>query len=255
MSSFLKNLLGLCLVFAILIGTFLLYRLSETYDRSSEPTNFRSFVVSASGESYGKPDLTVFSYQVVTEWDGDLVTLKNKNAQVWNTILAYLKAEGVADTDIRTESYSINPRYENIICEYNTVKVCPPAAIVGYTVTNHVSIKIRDEKKVSTLLSWVVEKWANTVSDLIFSIDNPTRYENMARSEAIAKAKVKAQAVAEAGGFKLGRLLEISENTGGNYYYNARSVSMDVGAKEFVPEIAMGEEKVTINVTLKYEIL
>lgn len=77
----------------------------------------------------------------------------------------------------------------------------------------------------------------------------------MARSEAIAKAKVKAQAVAEAGGFKLGRLLEISENTGGNYYYNARSVSMDVGAKEFVPEIAMGEEKITINVTLKYEIL
>ena len=120
------------------------------------------------------------------------------------------------------------------------------------------TLKIRDFKLTSPLLTGVVENGANTVSDIQFSLDNPTEVENIARAEAIEKAKVKAQKIAEAGGFTLGRLLEISE------WYISPSVSyrggammdMAVGSKEaaVAPTIEAGSQEIQIQVYLKYEI-
>lgn len=96
---------------------------------------------------------------------------------------------------------------------------------------------------------------ANTVSGLQFAIDDDTALENTARTAAIKKAQEKAQSVAEAGGFELGKLLEISESFNTPYY---RTPMMDMAVKSesatVAPTIEAGSQEVTINVTLKYEI-
>lgn len=143
------------------------------------------------------------------------------------------------------------------MCDYTAGKVCPPAEIVGYSVQQGVTVKVRDFNITNKLLSGVVENGANSVSEIQFALDNPTEVENQARAEAIAKAKEKAKGIAEAGGFELGRLLEISESSGGYTPYYSRTAMMDMaGSKEatVAPTIEAGSEEINISVSLKYEI-
>ena len=257
MNSSLKNLLGVVMVAAIVVGTYVIFSVSQVYDRSSEPTNFRSFSVSGDGKATGTPDVATFSFQVITEGGLDVTKLQSENAAKMNGAIEYLKKEGIDAKDIKTKQYSVSPRYQSVVCEYTAGKVCPPATIVGYTVEQGVGVKVRDFGTISKLLSGVVTSGANQVSEIQFAIDNPTAVENMAREEAIAKAKEKAKSIATAGGFTLGRLLEISESSGGYSPYYARSAVMDMaGSKEaaVAPTIEAGSEEINISVSLKYEI-
>ena len=101
----------------------------------------------------------------------------------------------------------------------NQSNVCPPPEIVGYSITQTVSVKVRNFEKIGDLLSGIVDNGANSVSGISFTVDNSTKLENEARKNAMTEAKEKAKAVAEAGGFRLGRLLSVEE--GGQYptYY------------------------------------
>lgn len=259
MNPLLKNLLGLALIVSLGGALYLGFLITKTYDRSSEPTNFRSFTVQGEGKAVGVPDIASFSFEVITEGDTDLAALQSENAEKMNKALDFVTKKGVDKKDIKTAQYSIQPRYESTVCDYSVRgSVCPPAAIVGYTVQQTTYVKIRDFKLISPLLSGVVEGGANSVSGLQFSIDESDALENTARAEAIKKAQEKAASIAEAGGFKLGRLLEISENNGGYTPYYARTAMMDVGggAKEasVAPVIEAGSQEINSSVSLKYEI-
>jgi uncharacterized protein YggE len=211
MNSSLKNLLGFVMIIAIIVGTYVIFRVSQVYDRASEPTNFRSFTVSGDGKASSTPDIATFSFQVITEGGTDVAKLQKENTTKMNTAIDFVKKQGIEAKDIKTEQYSVNPKYQTIACDYTAGKVCPPAAIAGYTVQQSVTVKIRDFNMTGKLLSGVVESGANSVSEIQFSLDNLTGVENTARAEAIEKAKEKAKSIASAGGFTLGRLLEISE--------------------------------------------
>ncbi len=257
MYSFIKNLLGLALIVGLVGALYLGFLVTKTYDRSSEPLNFRSFTVSGEGKSVGVPDVAGFSFEVITEGDTDLAELQTENAKKMNTAIDFATKQGIDKKDIKTSQYSIQPRYQTSNCVYGSGKVCPPAEIVGYTVQQTTYVKIRDFKMISPLLTGVVESGANSVSGLSFMIDDATTVENEARAEAIKKAQEKAASIAKAGGFQLGRLLEISENSGGYSPYYARAEMMDVGggAKAAVaPTIEAGSQDINITVSLKYEI-
>ncbi|MFA6080626.1 MAG: SIMPL domain-containing protein [Candidatus Gracilibacteria bacterium] len=256
MNSFLRNLLGLAIIITLGGGLFLGYKFTQSYDRVSSPTNFRSFVVQGDGKAVGVPDIAGFSFEVITEGGVDVAALQSQNADKMNAAIAFVTKQGVDKKDIATSQYTILPRYETPNCVYGSGKVCPPATIVGYTVQQSVHVKIRDFKLISPLLTGVVTSGANSVSNIQFAIDDSTKIENTARAEAIHKAQEKAQSVADAAGFTLGRLLEISENNA-MPYYNQPMLSkgmMDSVSSSTAPTIEPGSQEVTINVTLKYEI-
>ena len=257
MNTLLKNLLGIALIVALGIGSFVLYRVSQTYNRSSEPTNFRSFTVSGDGKATGTPDVATFSFQVISEGGLDVAKLQSDNAAKMNKAIDFVKQLKIDAKDIKTEQYSVSPQYSNTVCDYVAGKVCPPATITGYTIQQGVTVKVRDFNMISKILSGVVENGANSVTQIQFAIDNPTEVENTARAEAFKKAKEKAEGMAKAGGFTVGRLLDISESSGGYNPYYARSAMMDMaGAKEapVAPTIEAGSQDINITVSLKYEI-
>jgi len=232
------------------------YKLSESYDRVSTPSNFRSFTVQGDGKAVGVPDIASFSFEAITEGGTDISTLQSQNADKMNRVIDFVTKQGVDKKDITTAQYNIQPRYESSNCDYGSGKPCPPPSIVGYTVQQTVYVKIRDFKLISPLLSGVVTNGANTVSNLQFAIDDSTALENTARTAAIKKAQEKAESVAKAGGFKLGKLLEISESFSTPYYQprmmDAMAVKSEIAA--IAPTIETGSQEITINVSLKYEI-
>jgi hypothetical protein len=166
-----------------------------------------------------------------------------------------VKENGVDEKDVKTEGYAVEPRYQYYGCETGA---CPPPRIVGYTIRQTIAVKVRDFSKASDVLSGVVQNGANSVSSLTFTIDDPTDVQAAARAEAIEKAKAKADAIADAAGFTVGRLLAIDE--GGMapypqpYYMEAYGRGGAGDAAKTVPAIEPGSQDVRVTVTLRYEI-
>ncbi|MEK7464648.1 MAG: SIMPL domain-containing protein [Patescibacteria group bacterium] len=254
MEQRIKTYLSVAVVLSILIIAGSAWSYVQTYSRSVEPSSFRSFSVSGEGKIVAVPDVAQFAFGVITEGGKDIAVLQRDNTAKVNKIIGFAKSKKIDAKDIKTQSYNLEPRYQYSNCSRENT-ICPPAEIVGYTITQSVSVKVRDFGVVGDILGGVVENGANNVSQLNFTVDDPTDLQNQARAEAIEKAKEKAKVLARAGGFGIGRLLSIDE--GSNYYPPMPMYAggaFEKSADEGAPVIEPGSQDIKINVTLRYEI-
>jgi hypothetical protein len=199
------------------------------------------------------PDVAKFSVSVVTDGGRNVAEVQGMNTEKMNRVSAFLKEQGVDKKDLKTSQYNLAPRYDYSCRE----GACPPPAIIGYTLSQTLDVKVRDTEKLGDLLSGVVQNGANSVSDVRFVVDDDDAAKSEARAEAIGKAQKKAKAVAKAGGFRLGKLVSLYESTyvpqDGGYGMGGAEMS---GLKTAVPPtIEPGTQSTKVQVTLIYEIL
>lgn len=284
MDQKIKNFLGSAAVLAVLAIGYAAVSYVHSYGQSIQPSSFRSFSVTGQGKAIAIPDVAAFSFTVITQGTKDITALQSQNTTAVNKAIAFVKSKGVADKDIKTEYYNVSPDYQTYNCNivpqvYSgasgaigsamvkpsaptitmpPVRVCPPASIAGYTITQSVAVKIRDFTKIGDIMSGVVTSGANQVGQLSFTLDDPATVQNQAEADAIAKANTEAKVIAQAGGFTIGRLLNLQ--TGGNSYpiYNyamtEKSLGSATSAVSPAPVIQPGSQEVNMTVTLQYEI-
>ena len=260
MDKKIKNHLGIGALVSMVILAISSLIFANIYSKSIEPSSYRSFSVSGEGKVVAIPDVAQFTFSVITEGGKDVGALQQENTQKANRAIALLKDNGVEDKDIRTAGYSLQPRYQYFSCpagKNSSAKPCPPPEIIGYSLNQTVSVKIRDFEKAGEILSGVVQSGVNSVSELSFTLDDKTEIENQARQEAIANAISKAESIAQAGNFNLGKILSINENE--NYFpvFNQYK-TLEIGESEdfasSAPVIEPGSQEVSIGVTINYEI-
>lgn len=261
MDQKIKNGLWIAIAVAILAVGYSAISYVSSYGKSIQPSSFRSFSVTGDGKATAIPDVAEFAFTVITEGGENVSSLQADNTGKVNKAIEFVKSKGIEDKDIKTQYYNIEPRYQTYECRivpvYETVQPCPPASIVGYTITQSVDVKIRDFTKIGDTMAGVVSSGANKVGSLSFTIDDLTKVQNEARSQAISKAKDKAQGIAQAGGFQIGRLLNIQEgyNRYSQYDYLS-SVGMGAAKSEAAstPVIQPGSQEINVTVTMQYEI-
>lgn len=238
------------------ILTIAVWRFADAYTSSIQPSSFRNFTVTGSGKSVAIPNIAEFNFSVITEGGKDIASLQNQNTSKVNAAIDLVKSSGVDAKDIQTSGYSVTPRYQNYSCPQNTSAPCPPSQIVGYTISQTVSVKVRDFSKVGDILAGVVSKGVNSVSSLSFTLDDPNAPQTDARIKAIANAEARAKAIAKAGGFSLGRLLSIEDQNPIGYYptYGLGAGVADKSVAPTPPTIEPGSQEITANVVLRYEI-
>jgi hypothetical protein len=211
----------------------------------AEDTFHRTVTLSGSGETMAAPDLARVTSGVQTDAKTAREALTANN-RAMTAVVEGLKQAGIAEKDIQTSNFSVGPRYEY-----------PPNArpvLVGYQVSNTVTVTVRDLAKIGELLDRIVTLGSNTINGIGFSIDDPEKLEDEARRLAIADARRKAELYAAAGGFKLGRILTVAESDRGGPQPPTpfmRAAKMD--AAESVP-IQGGEQSVAIQVNVTWEI-
>jgi len=214
--------------------------------------------VTGDGEVFAVPDTATFSVTVQEEAK-EVKDAQDAASKKGNDIIAYLKQQGVDEKDIRTTDYSVNPQYDytNTVC---TQGYCPPGKQVlrGFQVSQTLTVKVRDTKKAGDLLAGVGSKGASSVSGLSFTIDDQEALEAEARDKAIAKAQDKAEILARSLDVRIVRVVGFSEGGGGGPIFYAKAMSLEAdgrgGAVAPSPEIPTGQNKITSNVTVTYEI-
>lgn len=260
MNTFIEKNPKLALLIGVLLAVFLLgssikaFREVKYVGSGLNPTN--TITVSGKGEVNKSPDTAKISFSVRTEKK----VLKEAQDEV-STKIAKIKADliakGVEEKYIKTDTYTSYPQYD-----YNQTpcyrSYCPPynPTLRGYEVNHSITVSVKDLDKVESVLGILAE---NTVTDMQgpnFGFEDDKMIAREARDLAIEDAKVEAEKLAKSLGVKLVRIVSFSENGGGYpmpmYAKAEMGIAMNMDAS--TPEIPVGEQKVSSNVTIVYEI-
>jgi uncharacterized protein len=208
-----------------------------------------TIMVSGEGEATVAPDMAVISLAVVRDADTAAEAL-SANSAAMTEVLAALKAQGIAEKDLQTTDFSIQPKYKQ---ETRTDGTYEAPVIVGYTVSNGLTVRVRDLAKLGTILDQSVKLGVNQGGGISFTNDDPEATVEAARKQAVEKAAAKAKTLTEAAGVKLGRIVEISENFARPMPQVYAAAPMAKMADESVP-IASGENLYTVTVNITYAI-
>lgn len=225
------------------------------------------------GEVSASPDLATIGF-TIREDAKEMKDAQNKVTTKENAVLNFLNKSGIAKKDIKTENYSSYPKYEyrNAVCPpipmgagYSGITVsptspyyCPPGkqALIGYEVSENISVKIHDLAKAGEIVKGIGAVGISDMNGPNFSIENEDALKEQARKIAINDAKVKAEVLSNDLGVRLVRIVNFSEN--GNYpimYAKGMMVADSASnAPSPSPELPTGENKITSNVTITYEI-
>jgi len=213
----------------------------------------KTFSVEGSGDVDTAPDLATFSATVTSDGSKNVAEVQAMNSDKMNKVNAFLKNQGIDKKDMKTTQYNLSPRYSYAPCLSGS---CPAPTITGYSLTQTLSIKVRESDEIGDLLSGVVANGANNVSEVRFVIDDDTAAKDAAREEAISDARKKAVAMAKAAGFRLGKLVSLYENS--NPMPTSDSMggyggTMELSAKA-APVVEPGTENTKVQVTMTFEI-
>lgn len=204
-------------------------------------------VVAGQGQVQATPDIATLTLGVSAQ-ETTVAAAQNGAATAMNAVMKVLKDKGIADADITTVGFNINPVYD-----YRT-NTTP--TITGYQVTNMITVKIRKIADTSSIIDASVTAGGNfvRVNSVGFGVNDPTPYMKQARAAAMADAMNRATELASLGGVTLGKPVYITESSG--YYppapmYYAAGVS---AAKEMATPINPGQTQISVSVTVIYGI-
>ena len=243
----------------ILLVVFLgVSALSGLKDLRNPNPVYNAITVNGEGEAFAVPDIASFSFSV----SEDAPNVSDAQAGVtekMDAILEALKGAGIEEKDIKTSDYSVYPKYvySSAPCSVN---YCPPSQSRqdGYTANHSVTVKVRDTEKAGEVLGLAGEKGATNLSSISFTVDDMDAITDEARAEAIKNAKEKAEMLADELGVKIVRVMGYSDNTSGGYPMPYGSAIRMEAAGDMVqakaPTLPTGENKVSISVSVTYEI-
>ena len=199
--------------------------------------------VFASGDAIvsTKPDIAFLSVGVeslkptASAAQGDLASKAAK-------LIAKAKSIGVAEKDISTSGYSVNPNYTS------------SNVIDGYRASEQIQLKWHNVDTVGGALDSMVQQGGATNVGVGFGLASPKAVQAQARTLAIADAKARAQAMADAAGVKLGQVIRVSDlSYGGTPVFR----SFDLSAKALAApptQVPVGQLDVQVTVEVDFAI-
>ncbi len=215
-------------------------------DMSKHPARI---VVTGEGKATAAPDTAILDLTVLRDAKTAREALTANN-DAMSKVLDAMKKSGIADRDLQTGSIVIQPQYV-YPNEKNGLKA---PSITGYSVSNSLTVRVRDLSKVGDVLDQSVTLGVNQGGNLTFINDDPAAIINEARRRAVADAINKAKTLADSAGVGLGRVIEISEESHPPMpIARAQFKALAAAPQDSVP-VAAGENSYNVNVNITFEI-
>ncbi|MEM8749045.1 MAG: SIMPL domain-containing protein [Pseudomonadota bacterium] len=209
--------------------------------------------VSATGNANIAPDMAIVNLSVLREADTAREAL-DANTKATAQVLQAMKDEGIEDRDLQTSNFSIQPRYFYPPRKKDGSQEQP--RIVGYTVSNSLTVRIRDLTRVGAILDKSVTLGVNSGGQIQFSNSKPEEAINTAREAAVRNALAKAQTLTTGLGVEIGRVITISEQARGRPAPRgiARMAKAMVADEAAPVPVAAGENTYSVTVSVRWAI-
>jgi uncharacterized protein YggE len=233
------------LILAAAVSAMLAARpaLAEETNTAFAATTLR---LSATGEAHVTPDIAVINLGVQTEAPTAAGALRQNRAQM-NATLEALKARGVEGRDVQTSGLDLNAQY---VFHQNE-----PRTLSGYQASNVVTIRVRDLAKLGATVDAVVAAGANQINGISFSLADPAEAQTAARRAAVKALEQKASLYAEATGYRIARLVSLSDSAAAPIIRPLNNTRVFAAAAPLAPTPAEpGELDVTATVSAVYEL-
>ncbi|ASR11299.1 SIMPL domain-containing protein (plasmid) [Rhizobium leguminosarum bv. viciae] len=206
--------------------------------------------VTGDGESSVAPDMAVVNLAVVKQAKTAREAL-DENNKAMNDVLAALKSGGIAERDLQTSGFSIQPQY-NYPQPVDGQQQQPQ--LIGYQTINSVTVRLRDLAKLGAVIDQSVTLGINQGGEIQFTNDKPDAAIDEARKAAVADAVKRAKTLSEAAGVKLGRILEINENVPRAMPQPVYRATMMKEASDAAVPVQGGENNYNVSVTVTFAI-
>jgi uncharacterized protein YggE len=185
------------------------------------------------------PDRVAFAVGVETEAPNVSEAFRKNSSKV-NAVIAALKQHGVTQQEIQTSNLSIESRDEN------------GKRLPGFRVANLVSVTRENPLAVGELLQAAVAAGANQAGSLRFFVADPGKLMPRGIEMAYQNARAKAEKLATLSGKALGEVVCISDTSANYSAYGFMAQNIAVTANS--PEIAVGEQSLSFEVSVTFEL-
>lgn len=204
-----------------------------------------TFDVSGEGRVSVTPDVASISVGIRAQ-GSTVKAAQDQINSVIDKVSEAIKGLGIDKKDIQTTSYSIYPDYD-----YSGGS----QRVKGYSASTNLSVKVRNIDKINSVIDAATANGANEISGINFEVNDKEKAENEARSKAVSEAKKKAENAAGIARFKLGRIINYSENFGDfPEPISMGATALEGKAQGSPTQIEPGSSEVKVIVTLSYEI-
>jgi uncharacterized protein YggE len=233
-----------------LIGAVVM-NMADNTDRqhvdAAQTDTTRTINVSGEGRVSLPPDVVMLSLGVDMRKE-TLDEAQSEAAKAMDAVIASLKQNGIDEKDIQTSTYSIY-----VDRDYNQ----PNQPIIGYSVTQTVTAKVRNIDNAGTVIQSAVDAGANLVNNVWFALENQDAAIKQAREQAVGNARAKAEELARLTGSTLGAVQTISEGytpPSTPIPYAADMTTGGAESKAMAPTINPGQTEVVVSVSISYAI-
>ena len=192
------------------------------------------------------PDIATFSTGVQTMAATASAAVRANNMQM-ASVIARLKALGIADRDIQTTQINLNQQFD-----YRDGQ----QIFKGYQASNMVNAKLRDLRKLGAFLDALAVDGATSFNGPTFGVDDESSFREAARDKVWTSAIARAQSLARKAGYNDVRVLRVEENDQGQGYMSAPMAvrSMNAAVDKITP-IAPGELSVAASMSFTFEMV
>ena len=233
---------------AALAGALLTACAPAAFAQSAAPSAMfaaTTVTISAFGEAEAAPDMASLSLGVETAAPTAAQAMSD-NAASMARVIAAIKAAGVKDRDLRTSSLSLAPQY--------VYEQSRPARLTGYQASNQLAVTVRDLARLGPIADAAVAAGATNVGQIDFSLADPLATQNSARVAAVKALEDKAALYAQAVGYHIVRLVNLTEGAASSPGPRPFAMTaMRAGAPTPTP-VEAGELKMRVDVTGVFEL-
>ncbi|MET9058107.1 SIMPL domain-containing protein [Streptomyces antibioticus] len=201
-----------------------------------------TITVTGEGSATAPPDVAVVAVAVEATGATSQAALDAQNTAA-GALLTAVRAQGVAERDVRTDTISLQPVYDT---EGGSTR------LKGYQAAQSFSVKVREVERTGAVLQSITDATgdAGRINAVAFEVSDPVPLQARAREAAHDDARAKAEQLARLSGHELGRLVSLSEDSAG---YPRPTAQFADAAGAAVPT-APGEIRATATVTAVYEV-
>lgn len=201
--------------------------------------------ITGHGEAKVPPDMATIELGVVSQ-GMTAADASHANAEAAAKVIAAIKAGGVDPKDIQTSTLSLSPQYA-----YGQSSA---PRLTGYQATNQVTVTIEDLARLGPIVDAVVSAGATSVSQIQFGLKAPGSAENLARFAAVKQLQEKAAAYADAAGYHVRRLVNISEASSVRAPQPMGVMRMAVAQAAAPTPVETGQVVVSVDITGEFEL-